>query len=302
MHEQRTLPRSVYFALLLLTLGWGCNWPMMKYAVSGMSPYLFRAYCVLAGALGTFAIARAGGLSLAVPHGQWPRLFVVSLCNVTIWNLASAVAVQHLPAGRSAVLAYTMPLWTVLLSWPVLGERLTRRRLAGVALGMAGMLLLLGEHVVALRAAPLGTILILCAAISWALGTVLMKRYPIALPPSVLTGWQMLLGGLPIVLISLFVDFDQIGPVHGWTLIGLLYNLIVAAILCHWAWFRIVAATPAAVASLGTLMIPVVGVFSSMLLLGERPTWQEYAALVIVVGAVATVVVAPRRARLLPSG
>jgi drug/metabolite transporter (DMT)-like permease len=86
--------------------------------------------------------------------------------------------------------------------------------------------------------------------------------------------------------------------VHGATLVGLLYNLIVAAILCHWAWFKIIAVTPAAVASLGTLMIPVVGVFSSMWLLGEQPTWQEYTALVMVVAAVATVVVPPRRPRL----
>jgi drug/metabolite transporter (DMT)-like permease len=294
MQDQRTLPRSIYFTLLLLTLGWGCNWPMMKFAVSGMSPYLFRAYCVLAGAIGMFAIARVGGLSLAVPSGQWRRLCAVALFNITIWNVTSAVAVKHLPAGRSAVLAYTMPLWTVLLSWPILGERLTRRRALGVAFGMAGMLLLLGEHIVALRGAPLGTLLILCAAASWAIGTLLLKRYPIALPPTVLTGWQMLVGGAPIVVLTFWWEHDQIAPVHGATLVGLLYNLIVAAILCHWAWFKIVYAAPAAVASLSTLMIPVVGVFSSMLLLGERPSWQEYAALVLVVAAVATVLVRPK--------
>lgn len=295
MPEQRTLPRSVYVSLALLTVGWGCNWPMIKLAVSGMSPFLFRAYCVLAGALGMFAIARVGGLSLRVPEGQWGRLCLVSLFNITIWNVTSAVAVLHLPAGRSAVLAYTMPLWTVLLSWPILGERLTRRRVLGVTLGMAGMLLLLGEHIVALRGAPLGILMILCAAVSWALGTLLLKRYPIALPPSVLTGWQMLVGGAPIVLFSLWFEYEKIAPVYGATLVGLLYNLIIATILCHWAWFKLIAVTPAAVASLATLMIPVIGVFSSMLVLGEQPTWQEYAALVLVVGAVATVVVPPRR-------
>lgn len=296
MPEQRTLPRSTYVTMLLLTIGWGCNWPMIKMAVSGMSPHLFRAYCVLAGAIGMFAIARIGGLSLRVPQGQWGSLCAAAFFNITVWNVTSAVAVKHLPAGRSAVLAYTMPLWTVLLSWPILGEKLTRRRLLGVAFGMAGMLLLLGEHMVALRGAPLGTLLILCAAVSWALGTLMLKRYPVALPPTVLTGWQMLVGGAPIVIATFWFEYDQIAPVYGATLVGLLYNLIVAAILCHWAWFKIVAATPASVASLGTLMIPVVGVFSSMLLLGEQPTWQEYAALLLVVAAVATVLVPMRRA------
>lgn len=297
MPDQRTLPRSTYVTLLLLTLGWGCNWPMMKMAVSGMSPYLFRAYCVLAGAVGMFAIARIGGLSLRVPPGQWRGLCAAAFFNITVWNVTSALAVMHLPAGRSAVLAYTMPLWTVLLSWPILGEKLTRRRLLGVGFGMAGMLLLLGEHIVALRGAPLGTLLILCAAVSWALGTLMLKRYPVVLPPTVLTGWQMLVGGAPIALVAFWFEHDQIGPVYGATLVGLLYNLIIAAILCHWAWFKIVAVTPASVAALGTLMIPVVGVFSSMLILGERPSWQEYTALVMVVAAVATVVVPSPRVR-----
>jgi drug/metabolite transporter (DMT)-like permease len=293
MHEQRTLPRSVYLILLLLTFGWGFNWPMIKLAVSGMSPLVFRVYCVLSGAVGMLTIARLSGLSLAVPAGQWPRLALAALFNITLWNITSALGVQYLPAGRSAVLAYTMPLWTVLLSWPILGERLTGRRLLGLLLGMGGMLLLLGEHLFALRAAPLGTLLMLSAALSWALGTVILKRFPIALPPSVLTGWLMALG-LPPLLLLLPFQSGSVAPVGTGAWIGLFYNLIVAAILCHWAWFKIVSIASAGVASLATLMIPVVGVFSGILVLSERPTWQEFTALGLVLAALATVLVGRR--------
>jgi len=71
--------------------------------------------------------------------------------------------------------------------------------------------------------------------------------------------------------------------------------MTIAFVFCYWAWFKIVSRAAAGVSALGTLMIPVVGVFSSMVLLGERPSWAEYAAMVLVFAAVATVVIPPRR-------
>jgi drug/metabolite transporter (DMT)-like permease len=161
---------------------------------------------------------------------------------------------------------------------------------------MGGMLLLLSNELAVLRAAPVGALLVVAAAVSWALGTVLIKRFPTALPTTSFTGWQFLLGGLPIVIGALLIDTGKLQPLSWQAAIALAYNMIVAFILCHWIWFEVVSRASATVSSIGTLSIPVVGVFSSILVLGERPDWREYAALVLVLAAIATVLV-PARAQ-----
>jgi drug/metabolite transporter (DMT)-like permease len=280
--------------LVLLTLGWGLNWPMMKMTLEEMPVWTFRGLGVAAGTIGLFVLARIGGQPIRVPAGQWGRLFAVSLCNVTLWNVLIGYGLQMLPAGRSAILAYSMPVWAVLLSVWILHERLTRRRILGLALGMVGMALLLGGELNIMRVSPFGTLLVLGAAIGWALGTVLMRRYPVDLGTTALTAWQLLVGGLPIMIGALLIDGGHWHTIGARATIGLVYNMTFVFIFCYWAWFRIATTAPPSVSSLSTLMIPIVGVFSSIWLLGESPRWQEYAALVLVVAALATVLIPPR--------
>lgn len=269
---------------------------MMKMALSGLPVWTFRGACVITGAIGLFAIARASGLAIRVPAGQWPRLLVTAFFNISMWNVLIAYGLTQLPAGRSAILAYTMPVWVVLLSTFVLKERLTPRRLLGLTLGMSGMLLLIGTELATLRAAPVGALLVLSAAISWSIGTVLMKRFPTSLPTTSFVAWQLALGGLPVVVGALILDWGTWQPIGWRPTLGLLYNMFVAFIFCHWAWFKIATGAPAGVAALSTMLIPVVGVFSGMLVLGEQPGWPEFCALLLIIAALATVLVPARSA------
>jgi drug/metabolite transporter (DMT)-like permease len=221
---------------------------------------------------------------------------VISACNVTLWNLFIGYGLQMLPAGRSAILAYSMPVWAVLLSVFILHEKLTRRRILGLVLGMAGMGLLLGGEMSVMRVSPLGSMLVLGAAIGWALGTVLMRRYPIALGTTALTAWQLLIGGFPLMVGALVLDWGSWQPLGVRATVGLVYNMTFVFIFCYWAWFKIATTAPPGVSSLSTLMIPITGVFSGIWLLGESPQWQEYAALGLVIAALATVLIPPRRA------
>jgi len=292
--SSQTLPRSMWVLLSLLTLGWGLNWPMMKMTLAELPVWTFRGLCAAAGAIGLFVLARAGGQPIRIPPGQCGRLVVISICNVTLWNILIGYGLQMLPAGRSAILAYSMPVWAVLLSVFILNEKLTRRRILGLVLGMAGMALLLGGEMSLMRVSPLGAVLVLGGAISWALGTVLMRRYPMNLGTSALTAWQLLVGGLPIVVGALVIDWGHWQPIGVRATIGLVYNMTFVFIFCYWAWFKIATTAPPGVSSLSTLMIPIVGVFSGIWLLGESPQWQEYAALVLVIAALATVLIPPR--------
>lgn len=266
----------------------------MKLALAEMPVWTFRGLCVAAGAAGIFAVARIGGQRLLPPRAHWPRLIGVSLFNVTAWNIFTAYGLTLLPAGRSAILAYTMPLWVALLSVPLLREPLTPRQLLGLVLGIGGMGLLLSEEWASVRAAPVGALLVIGAAMSWALGTVLMKRFPTALPTVSFTAWQLLLGGLPIIVGACVFDPGRLGLLSWQASAALAYNIVIAFIICYWAWFKIVERASVTASSLGTLAIPVVGVFSSMLVLGEHPDWREYLALLLVLAAIATVI-APAR-------
>jgi drug/metabolite transporter (DMT)-like permease len=279
----------------LLTLGWGLNWPLMKLTLADIPVWTFRGLCVASGAIGLFIIARAGRQRTRVPAGQWPRLAVTAIANVTMWNVLIGYGLTLLPSGRSAILAYTMPLWTVLLSRFVLHEKLTPRRVLGVSLGMAGMALLIGNEFGAMEAAPVGAALVLGAAVSWAVGTVLMRRYPTDLPTTSFTAWQLLIGGVPIMAGALILDWGRWRPIGVGAAIGLGYNMLFVFIFCYWAWYKIATTVPPTIAALSTLMIPVVGLFSGMLILGERPEWQEYAALALVIAALATVLVPPKQ-------
>jgi len=287
------------WVLVALTLGWGFNWPMIKLALTEMPVLSFRSVCLLGGAAGLFATAAYARLSLRVPRGEWGRLLLISLFNITGWSLCTVYGIGYMSSGRAAILSYTMPLWGILLSAWLLKERLTARRILGVGLGMGAMLLLLSNELQAVQAAPKGTLLMLGGALSWAIGTVMMKRYPVGMPVVSLTAWQLLLGGIPIYAGALAFDLHDLQPLSLWPAVALAYNVLVAFVFCHWAWVKIATTVPVGVSSLSTLMIPVVGVFSGMLVLAERPHWQDFAALGLVLLALATVMLPPGSLRAL---
>lgn len=273
--------------LAKLTLFWGVNWPVMKFALGEIPVFTFRALCLSGGAAGLLLVARLLRQPLRVPQPHWLPLLWISLFNVTAWNGFILYGLSMLPAGRTTILAFTMPLWVAPISAVILGERLTGWKLAGLATGLAGLLVLLGGEWSALEKSPLGVVLVLCAAISWAIGTVLIKKYPVPIPSVAFAGWQALIGGVPIVVLSALFEshrWQMYSPLAWSTVI---YNTLICLILCSWIWNRLVRELPAQVSGLSTLMIPVVGVFSSMLMLGERPGPAEFAALALIALALA---------------
>ena len=280
--------------LALLSVFWGVNWPLIKIAIGDIPELTFRAACTATGAAGLFAIARGAGLSLKAPRAAWPWLAAGALFNITGWNILMIYGIGLVSAGRAAILGYTMPLWGVALSALVLGERLDLRRGFGLALGLGGMAVLMGADAALLESAPLGALLIAAAAMSWAAGTVILKRARLALPVTVTTAWQLVIGGAPILLAALALDPGRWGPVGDASALAALYNMTVVFIFCYWAWFRILAEVPAGVAAISTLMIPIIGVFAGALVLGEPVGWHELVALALVVAAL-TAVLRPSR-------
>ncbi|MEO8346760.1 MAG: DMT family transporter [Betaproteobacteria bacterium] len=290
--------------IILLTVVWGCNWPVLKIGVTEIAPLTFRALTLPFAALGLFLVTRWGGESIRIPRKWWGRLVILAFLNIAGWNGFVLFGLQQLPAGRSAIIAYTMPIWATLIAMFALNEPLNRRKIVGLLLGMLGMALLLGDDIRHIRSAPTGALLILVAAILWACGTVLLRKWKLPFSQNAVAGWMMLLGWLPLVILAPFLDPHPAGyltTLSGKAWFAIAYNIFLAGTLAHWAWFTLARTLPVAVSSLSSLPVPVVGVFAGMLFLGERPGAAEFTALALVLASLVSVLLQPRAKKPLPA-
>ena len=281
----------------VLALVWGCNWPVLKMGVSLLPPLTFRALTLPFAALGLLAVAKLSGESIRLPRRLWGEVALLALLNIGGWNALVLFGVAQLPAGRSVIIAYTMPIWTVLFSLVLLREPFGRRKAAGLVLGMAGLALLVGDDIRQLQRAPTAMLFILGASTCWALGTVLLRKWKPPLPPNALSGWMMLLGWVPIALLAPALAPGPMPALTGGAWFAILYNVFLAGTLAHWAWFTLVRTLPVAVSSMASLPVPIVGVFAGMLVLGERPGPWEWTALALVLCAMLAVLWPGRSAK-----
>jgi drug/metabolite transporter (DMT)-like permease len=293
---QHTVPASSLLQIVILALVWGCNWPVLKLGVSELAPLTFRAASLVFAGIGLLLVAKFSGHSIRIPRPLWGKVAALAIFNIVGWNVLIVFGVQQLPAGRSAILAFTMPVWSVLIGLALLHEPLSRRKIVGLVLGMCAMIVLLGEDFHSMRRAPMGALFILGAAVSWALGTVLLRRWKLPVPQATLTGWMMMLGWIPVALSVPFFDphsLQSLATMSNTAWFAVLYNIFFAGTLAHLAWYKMARTLPVAVSSLSSLPVPVVGVLSGMLFLGERPGWSEFVALGLVLVSLAAVLFAP---------
>ena len=282
---------SGYGYLMVTAVAWGLNWPVMKLLMREWPPFSFRIFAGGGAILVLLAIARWQGDALLPKRDQWRRLVVASFLNVSSWSLVAPLSLFWLDASEAAIIAYTMPVWATILAWPFLGEQPTWQRIAGLLLGMAGVTLLMAGQLASVPAAEVwaklpGAGFILLTALMFASGTVFTKRFPVQMPPVPMVAWQLAIGLSPVVLVGLL--FEEINW-SGITAIGwgcLAYVGLVAQVLAYLAWFRALNRLPASTAAMGSLLVPVVGVLSSGLLLGEALGGRHFAALALTLGGV----------------
>lgn len=277
--------------LVILTFIWGLNWPGMKLAVMGFPPWHFRAACAAFGIVALFSMARMQGHRLMPPPGLWWSLALAGILNVTGWQVFSASALQYMPSGRGAIVAYTMPLMTAVLSVPLLGDRLTVRVIVALALGMGGMAFLLPQDILTAHDEQIhGILLMLGAALSWGLGTIYLKYLKLPMPTTVITAWLFVFAFPPMFLGAMFEPWPPDPALITWpVMIGALYAGTIPVAYGYWAWFRLVEVLPVTVASIANLATPVVGVIAGALILGETIGWREGAALGLVLSALVLV-------------
>ena len=278
-----------------ITVFWGTNWVAIKIALAEIPVWQYRAFTSGLGGLALLGLALLGGHGLRVPRDVWRPLALGGLFNVTGWQILSGYGVRLLGSGQASVVSYTMPVWATLLGVLFLGERLTVRIVAALGLSIVGILALVSNSLEALGASPLGLLLMLGAAVSWAIGIIVQKRVDWPIPVVAVTGWQLLIGACPILLVALMSEPFRISQASDAVQWALLYTLLFPLIFCYYAWYKVVSLFPASIAAIGTVLIPVVGVISGALVLGEPVGWREITALLAVAAAIGLVLFEPSR-------
>lgn len=276
-------------ALLAVTsIGWGLNFPIMKQLLTEWPPLSSRGLSGIVGAAALALIALLQRQSLAVPSKMRLRLVLVSLLTISSWVAFMGLALVWLDAREAAVLAISVPVWVALLAWPILGERLSPGRAIALLVALGGIFILIGGNSIDAGIGKLpGLLMALMGAICVGLGTVLTKHFPLEMAPLPLAAWQIGIGCLPVAIVGLAIEHPALAALSavGWA--SMIYLTLIQFCLCYVCWFAALARLPAATASIGTLLVPVVGVLSAAAILHEPFGLREVIALAVALGGVA---------------
>jgi drug/metabolite transporter (DMT)-like permease len=285
--KPRIAPAGLAF-LAVTSIGWGFNWPIVKYLLGYLPPLTLRGSTGVIGASLLAVMALAWGQSLHVPRAFWPRLVVAAILNVGCWMVLMGFALVYLPASEAALIAYTMPVWASILAWPILGERPNLLRVLSLVMAFAGLSAILGGNGLAASVSKLpGIIMALVGALGFATGTVLAKKWPLHLPPVSAAAWQIGIGCFPVAIAGYLFETSNMAGLSGmvWLMFG--YSTVVQFCIAYVCWFAALARLPASVAAIGTMAVPVIGVVTSAIALHEPLGVGQIAALIFTLAGVA---------------
>lgn len=283
------LSRQQLILLVLLTLVWGLNWPIMKFGVTGFPPLTFRTICMWLGlpVLAGLLLWRREPFAIAREH--WRELAALTVFNMFFWHTLAILAIQSLSSGRAAILGYTMPVFSAVIGALWFGQRLIPRAWVGVAAAAMGVVLLLWHEITTLSGRPLGVAMMLVAAATWAIGTQLMRRTRINAPTLTISFWMTLLTTLWMTLLSVLFERNAWTAPNPAQWGAIVYNALGVFAFAQVVWLMLARELPPIASSLSVMMIPVLGVFSGAWWLGEVLHWQDWAAVVLVMLAILTV-------------
>jgi drug/metabolite transporter (DMT)-like permease len=283
---------SAKLLVVIMGLSWGFNWIAARFILQALPPWTMRAIGIGLGDITLFAAAAVAGISLAVPRGERLKVLIAGFFNVLVFNVCSAYAQIYGTTSRAIVIAYSMPIWAALLAHFVLKERLGALKLGALALCAAGLAILILP--LARIGFPLGALFALVCAWTWAAGTVYLKWANIRAATLAVAAWQLLFGGLMLAAgMIVFEGLPHLWPLPAHVVAWIGYNGLIGMGLAYFLWFVVVDRLPATTASLGSLLVPVVGVIGSAWLIGERPSLTDAIGFACIFAAAASVLLQP---------
>ena len=284
--------RGAYGMLVALAFVWGANWIVMKLALAHAHPVVFNSERTALAIVALFVVMAVRGASLRPP--PWRALVITALLQTTLNMGSTTMALAGGGAGRTSVLVFTMPFWTLLLAWPFLHERVRGAQWAAIALAVAGLVLIVEPWRWSGDLAPKAWAVL--SGLGWAGGTVAMKYFQRDRKIDMLgfMAWQMAIGAIPFMVVPLFTVF----PATQWSVVQVLllcYVSLVATAVGFIAWIEILRWLPAGTASLNMFVVPVIALLLSMALFGEALTAPEWAGIACIGAGLVALALQARR-------
>jgi drug/metabolite transporter (DMT)-like permease len=275
------------FAVVVVT--WGSNWAITKMLLQSVSPLWTTAIRSAIATVALFVVLLARGQFILPRRGDVPVIVAVAVLHMAAFSALVAFGLQFVPAGRSIVLGYTTPLWVAPAAWLFLSEPVTRLRLAGIGLGLAGLVVMFNPLAFdwSDSNALIGNGLILLAALCWAANILYVRVHQWISTPFQMVFWQALLATAILSTLALSIDG---APQVNWSpglASAFLYTGICGTALAHWAMVMVNRSLPAVTTSLGLLATPVFGVATSAIWLGESIGNSLIFAMAMILGGIA---------------
>jgi len=271
---------SAFAALIVLTIIWGYNWVVMKSALQYAGPFQFAALRVFLGAVVLFVVIYATKRPLGLK--EFPTMLVLGLLQTVGFTGLLIWALVEGGAGKTAVLTYTMPFWVMLFAWPMLGEKVQGWQWLAVISAVFGMLLIFDPlHI---KADGFSMFLAIISGVSWALSAIISKKLHKRSPHLDLlnlTAWPMMLGSVPMLAIAFIVPAPPI-QWTGYFIGSVLFNVFLSGALAWLLWLYALQILPAGVASMASMLAPVIGVLAAWIQLNEVPNRMELIGMVLI--------------------
>ncbi len=291
-----TLDRRTLLGLVALTLMWGVNWPMMKFSLREITPLWFRAVTMSGGALGLLLFFVMRGVDMRLPRAEALRVLWLAVPNIIGWHFFSILGLKELASGRAAILGFTMPVWTVGIGLLIAHQRMTPRIWISVVAAVAAVGLLSAQELSRIAGRPLGVVWMQLAAISWAAGTLMMRRTATTLPTEAVTVWMMLMGAAFFWVVAPLSEpvpdpLAFSAAMWGSLAYGVVLNYGYAQVL----WFGLARKLPPAASAFSIMAVPLVGTLSAMAIVGETPQAADYLAALAIMVAILSALLPARK-------
>lgn len=283
------LSRRQLGLLVFVTLIWGVNWPVLKLGVQGFPPLSFRAISLLLALPVLWLALRVQGLPIRIERAHWKAVLWLGLFNLALWSALMILAMPMLASGRAAILGYTMPIFSAMLGAVLYQDRLDWRGWLGIGAAGGGVLLLLWNEIGSMSGRPAGVFMMLLGAVTWAYGTQKLRRNPLPMATLTLSFWMVFEAAILLGIMGVLVESAQWRRPSGAAVWATVFNALLALSFANAAWLSLARNLPPLASTLSVMMIPVIGVFSGALWLGETLQWQDWSAMALMSLAIASV-------------
>lgn len=261
-------------ALVVAILLWGANWPVMKIGLHHVTPIWFSALRFGTGALTLFVVQAARGRIHFPKRGDLPFIASIGMLQMTAFTVLGAIAMTHLPAGRSAILSYTTPLWVAPAAVLFFHQHLSKNSVVGIAVAAIGVAILVNPEAIDWSDPVVLTsnMLLIVASMCWAVCILHLRHFKSPSDAFALAPWQMLAATVVLVPLAWMAEGNFTADN---TITFFETTLFVGPIATAFCFVAVNAASswlPATTMSTAMLGVPVTGVALSILFLGESLT------------------------------